>query len=190
MISMILPVFNGSFTIDRCIKSIVTAKKKHDIELIIIDDGSKDNTVYLIEQWLEENPWIILLQQQNNGVSSARNRGLEIARGEYIGFIDSDDTIDDWYFDLVIEKASYPKLDMLLFGYKRIDLNGNVVDYEHVPVEYSREDLRKLQLKVTENRDIYFFCVTKIYNRRIIGDLRFDPDVKIGEDIIFNIRAC
>jgi len=187
MISMILPVFNGSFTIDRCIKSIVTAKKKHDIELIIIDDGSKDNTVYLIEQWLEENSWIILLQQQNNGVSSARNRGLEIARGEYIGFIDSDDTIDDWYFDLVIEKASYPKLDMLLFGYKRVDLKGKAVKKKYVPIEYSKKDFKELQLRVTENRDIYFFCWNKIYIRRIIGDLRFDTNIKIGEDVVFNI---
>lgn len=187
MISMILPVFNGASYIERCIKSVISAKKEHDIELIIIDDGSKDNTAHLIQQFLEENPWIIMHQQQNNGVSSARNKGLDIATGNYIGFIDSDDTIDDWYFDFVVEKAVLPELDMLLFGYKRIYLNDNIIVRKHVPVQYSREDLAKLQLKVTENRDIYFFCWTKIYNRRIIGDLRFDPDVKTGEDIIFNI---
>lgn len=187
MISMILPVFNGASYIDRCIKSVISAKKEHDIELIIIDDGSKDNTAHLIQQWLAENPWIIMHQQQNGGVSSARNKGLDIATGNYIGFIDSDDTIDDWYFDFVVEKAVLPELDMLLFGHKRINLNGRVVEYEHVPVEYSVEDLVQLQLRVTENRDIFFFGVTKIYNRRIIGDLRFDPDVKVGEDVIFNI---
>lgn len=187
MISIIVPAYNAAATIDRCINSIDTAKKKYDIELIIIDDGSTDETAELLDQWASIKSWITVINQENQGLSAARNAGLNVIQGSYIVFIDADDTIDDWYFDFAVEKAVLPELDMLLFGYKRIDLNGNVVDYEHVPVEYSREDLRKLQLKVTENRDIYFFCWTKIYNRRIIGDLRFDPDVKIGEDIIFNI---
>ena len=184
---MILPVFNGAASIDRCIKSVIFAKKEHDIELIIIDDGSKDNTVHLIQQWLEENPWIIMHQQKNNGVSSARNKGLDIATGNYIGFIDSDDTIDDWYFDFVVEKAITPEVDMLAFGHKRILLTGTVIENKNIMAEYSREDLAKLQLRVIGNKNIFFFCHTKIYSRRIIGDLRFDPDVKIGEDTIFNI---
>lgn len=188
MISIILPAFNAAATIDRCVNSIISAKKDHIIELIIVDDGSKDETAEILKGYVEKNPWIIVQKQpQNGGLSSARNKGLDIATGDYIAFIDSDDTIDNDYFDLVVEKAVLPKLDILLFGYKRIALNGRSIETKHSPTEYSREALTRSQLRVTENKHIYNFCWSKIYSRQIIGNLRFDPDVKFGEDAIFNI---
>ena len=189
MISIIMPVFNGTSTINRCIKSIISAKKELDIELIIIDDGSKDNTVHLIQQWLEENPWIIMHQQKNNGAGSARNKGLDIATGDYIVFIDSDDTIDNWYFDFVIKKAVVRNIDMLVFGHKRIELDGTVIEKKNNTAEYSMEDLVDLQLRVTENSSIFLLGCTRIFSRHCIGNSRFDPDIKLGVDSIFNLSC-
>lgn len=189
MFSVIIAAFNAAATIDRCINSIDVAKKSHDIELIVIDDGSKDETARLLDSWANARPWITVKYQKNSGVAAARNTGLDIATGHYIIFIDADDTIDDWYFDFVFEQAVDRDVEMLAFGHKRIMLDGSVVERPNIEREYARQDIEMLQLKVTENRHIYWYACTKVYNKNLIADLRFDSDVKFGEDGIFNI-AC
>src|SRR5699024_65831 len=128
MISVIIAAFNAATTIDSCVQSIVSAKKDHDIELIVIDDGSNDKTADMLGKWASTNYWITVKYQENQGAASARNTGLNIARGNYIVFIDADDTIDDWYFDFVIEKAVIPDVDMLVFGHKRVMLDGSTIE--------------------------------------------------------------
>ena len=189
MFSVIIAAFNAAATIDRCINSIDVAKKSHDIELIFIDDGSKDETARLLDSWANARPWITVKYQKNSGVAAARNTGLDIATGHYIIFIDADDTIDDWYFDFVFEQAVDRDVEMLAFGHKRIMLDGSVVERPNIEREYARQDIEMLQLKVTENRHIYWYACTKVYSKNLIADLRFDSDVKFGEDGIFNI-AC
>lgn len=189
MFSVIIAAFNAAATIDRCINSIDVAKKSHDIELIVIDDGSKDETDRLLDSWANARPWITVKYQKNSGVAAARNTGLDIATGHYIIFIDADDTIDDWYFDFVFEQAVDRDVEMLAFGHKRIMLDGSVVERPNIEREYARQDIEMLQLKVTENRHIYWYACTKVYSKNLIADLRFDSDVKFGEDGIFNI-AC
>lgn len=189
MFSVIIAAFNAAATIDRCINSIDVAKKSHDIELIVIDDGSKDETARLLDSWANARPWITVKYQKNSGVAAARNTGLDIATGHYIIFIDADDTIDDWYFDFVFEQAVDRDVEMLAFGHKRIMLDGSVVERPNIEREYARQDIEMLQLKVTENRHIYWYACTKVYSKNLIADLRFDSDVKFGEDGIFNI-AC
>lgn len=189
MFSVIIAAFNAAATIDRCINSIDVAKKSHDIELIFIDDGSKDETARLLDSWANARPWITVKYQKNSGVAAARNTGLDIATGHYIIFIDADDTIDDWYFDFVFEQAVDRDVEMLAFGHKRIMLDGSVVERPNIAREYARQDIEMLQLKVTENRHIYWYACTKVYSKNLIADLRFDSDVKFGEDGIFNI-AC
>ena len=189
MISVIIAAFNAAATIDRCINSIDVAKKSHDIELIVIDDGSKDNTASLLHSWSNARTWITVKYQKNAGVAEARNTGLDIATGNYIVFIDADDTIDDWYFDFVFEQAVDRDVEMLAFGHKRMMLDGSVIKRPNSAAEYSRQDIETLQLRVTENRHIYWYACTKVYSKNLIAELRFDSDVKFGEDGIFNI-AC
>ncbi|MFP3570053.1 glycosyltransferase family 2 protein, partial [Paraburkholderia sp. SIMBA_030] len=125
MISVIIAAFNAAATIDRCISSIDVAKKNHEIELIVIDDGSDDETARLLHKWESDKTWITVQYQKNGGVADARNTGLDIAIGDYIVFIDADDTIDDWYFDFVIAQTVDRDIEMLAFGHKRIMLNGD-----------------------------------------------------------------
>lgn len=189
MISVIIATFNASDTIDRCLNSILAAKKSHSIELIVIDDGSEDGTDEVLQHWVENEPWIIVRHQKNGGPSAARNRGLDLATGSYIVFVDSDDTIDDWYFDFVVEKAIVPEVDMLVFGHKRIKLDGTTIEYRNISAEYLRNDIAKLQLRVRENKNIYLLGCVRIFSRHIIGNLRFDLDVNLGEDKIFVIKC-
>ena len=189
MISVIIAAFNAAATIDRCISSINVAKKSHEIELIVIDDGSKDETARLLHRWESDRAWITVKYQKNSGVAGARNTGLDIATGNYIVFIDADDTIDDWYFDFVVEQAIDRDIEMLAFGHKRIMLDGTVIQRHNISSEYSREQIEALQLRVTENRNIYWYVTTKVYSKSLIADLRFNCDVKLGEDGIFNIEC-
>ena len=189
MFSVIIAAFNAAATIDRCINSIDVAKKSHDIELIVIDDGSKDETARLLDSWANARPWITVKYQKNSGVAAARNTGLDIARGNYITFIDADDTIDDWYFDFVFEQAVDLDVEMLAFGHKRIMLDGSIIERENDLAEYSRQEINKIQLKGTEHRNIYWYACTKVYSRNLIEGLRFNCDVKFGEDSIFNVEC-
>ena len=189
MISVIIAAFNAAVTIDRCISSIDVAKKNHEIELIVIDDGSNDDTARLLHRWEGDRAWITVKYQKNGGVADARNTGLDIATGDYIVFIDADDTIDDWYFDFIIAQTVNRDIEMLAFGHKRIMLNGDVLERRNITAEYSQQEIQALQLRVTENRNIYWYACTKVYNRKLIGDIRFDCDIKLGEDGIFNIEC-
>jgi glycosyltransferase involved in cell wall biosynthesis len=189
MISVIIAAFNAAATIDRCISSIDVAKKSHEIELIVIDDGSKDETARLLHRWESDRAWITVKYQRNSGVADARNTGLDMTTGNYIVFIDADDSIDDWYFDFVVEQAVDRDIEMLAFGHKRIMLDGSVIERHNIAAEYSRQDIEMLQLRVTENRNIYWYVATKVYSKSLIADLRFDCDVKLGEDGIFNIEC-
>ena len=189
MISVIIPAFNAAATIERCIDSIDVAKKSHEIELIVIDDGSTDETARLLYRWATTRAWITAKYQKNEGVAAARNTGLDIANGSYIVFIDADDTIDDWYFDFVLEQAVNRNVEMLAFGHKRIMLDGTVIQRHNISAEYSREQIEALQLRVTENRNIYWYVSAKVYSKNLIAGLRFNCDVKLGEDGIFNIEC-
>lgn len=189
MISVIVPAFNAADTIDRCIDSIDIAKNIHDIELIIINDGSTDETLKALSKWASVRSWITVINQENQGVSAARNIGLDNITGDYIVFIDADDTIDSWYFDFVIKNAVIPDIDMLVFGRKRVLLDGSITEQKNIADEYMSKDIDQLQLHVTQNRNIYWHVTTKVYSKKLLKGLRFDRDVKFGEDPIFNIKC-
>ena len=97
-ISIIVPAYNSEKFIDNCIQSLVE-QTVEDIEIIIVDDGSVDNTPNLLKRWQNKDKRIKIITQTNQKQGSARNRGIEIAQGEYIGFIDSDDWVETDYFE-------------------------------------------------------------------------------------------
>lgn len=100
-LSIIIPIYNASLLINRCLDSIFHQSTQYSYEVILVDDGSTDNSVYVIKARKEEN--IILFQQQNAGPSVARNKGVELAHGKYVTFIDADDYWEDGYIDSLVE---------------------------------------------------------------------------------------
>ena len=107
MISVIVPVYNTEKYLDKCICSIVNQTYK-DLEILLVDDGSKDNSLEILNRWAEKDSRIKVFHKENGGQGSARNVGLDVARGDYIGFIDSDDLIlDDMYETLLSLLAQY-----------------------------------------------------------------------------------
>ena len=102
LISIIVCVYNTEKYIAKCLKSIC-AQTYANIEIIVVNDGSTDKTAMIINEWQEKDERIVLVQQENKGLAVARNVGLDISRGEYIGFVDADDYIEKDMFQILYD---------------------------------------------------------------------------------------
>ena len=102
-VSVIVPVYNGERYLEKCIASIL-GQTHADLELILIDDGSRDNSGKICDSWSEKDARIQVIHQENQGVSAARNAGLEIATGDYIGFVDADDEIAPETYEAILQQ--------------------------------------------------------------------------------------
>lgn len=179
-VSIILPAYNASKTIARCIESILN-QTYHNIQLIIIDDGSKDNTADILKSYITENSNIIYLSQENKGVSSARNTGLEHVESEFVFFVDADDYISNQFVEHFM---NYPKeYPYVAGGYT--DSNGWILPTEELVIS-KREYI--------DNCSTYYSKVPKVhvtgnrYSTDVIKEnhLCFDESCNIGEDSRFN----
>ena len=104
LISVIVPIYNVEKYLDRCVDSIINQTYKN-LEIILVDDGSPDNCLAICDSWAEKDRRIKVIHKENGGVSSARNSALDIASGDYIGFVDSDDWIEPDMYEILIKNA-------------------------------------------------------------------------------------
>lgn len=174
LISVIVPVYNVERYIERCIDSIIS-QTYDNLDIILVDDGSTDSSLKICQQYQEKNPRIRVLHKQNGGQASARNMGLETARGDLIAFVDS----DDW-----IEKTMYETLLHNLYKYE-CDISacqfGDDTNAEQSAGEvhvYSQEESIALLLqgKVFTNA-----VCDKLFKRSVWQGIRF-PEVRVYED--------
>lgn len=121
-VSIIIPVFNVECYLQECLDSVVNQTLK-DIEIICIDDGSTDSSLKILQKYKKQDNRIILLTQENKGAHLARTTALKIAKGEYIGFIDSDDWIDLDFFETLYNKAIEENADIVRTKIKIIEDN-------------------------------------------------------------------
>ena len=128
MFSIIIPVYNTEKELERCVRS-VTCQTYRDFELILVDDGSKDNSGALCDGFAAEDSRVVAIHQKNAGCSEARNTGIRASRGQYLIFVDSDDMWDDGnaLADIAHTIQEQPGVDVVCFGVKILDENGNYV---------------------------------------------------------------
>jgi len=183
-ISIIVPVYNVESYLRKCIDSII-AQTFTDFECILIDDGSPDNCPVICDEYAAKDSRIIVIHQKNKGVSAARNAGLDIARGEWIGFVDSDDWCDPGMFEFLLENAVKHQADISMCGYRTITEENKIGSISRKCPELmmnSREALLKL---FSEG---YFAAVSwnKLVNKRLFlynGEkLRYDETIQYAED--------
>lgn len=184
LISVIVPVYNAEKTLRQCVDSILCQECK-DFELLLIDDGSKDYSPAICDEYAAKDIRVKVFHKPNGGVSSARNLGIDNAQGKWITFIDADDYISKSYFDTIDEHNE----DVLVKGYQKFDYSG---------VGAGRAADELLGMPVFSDfisqyvTDSLLRCPwAKFYKRSLIGDLRFLTDMKIGEDawFVFNYLA-
>ena len=195
-VSVIVPVYNSERTIRRCLDSICN-QSLLEIEIIIVDDGSKDNSLEICEKYKEKDSRIQLISQENLGVSSARNRGMDNAKFDYIGFVDSDDWIHEDMFRVLLEYAIKFESDIVSSNFiidtpfKSIN-NTNTFKSGY----YGKQDLIKavypeLIANNVLSRPIPTTLVTKIFKRSFIKGnmIRFSEKLKSSEDSTFVLEC-
>ena len=179
-ISIIIPAYNASKYIRRCIVSLLNQTYKN-IEIIVINDGSTDNTLEMIKDYN-----IKIINQKNSGVSSARNKGLEIATGDYITFIDSDDYVEKDYIESIIKIIDEYNYDIietpLLF---EANIKNKVTFYTEYKIENERKSLN-FDHEYFDNELRYVIGV--FYKKSVINNIIFDEKVRCYEDNMFNLR--
>lgn len=182
IISVIVPIFNVENVLNRCIESIVTQTYKN-IEIILVDDGSSDNSGVICDEWAKEDRRITVIHKKNGGAASARNYGLEIAKGEYIGFVDSDDYIAADMYELLISNME-SDIDITCCGTATLYPNRmklRPVLYDNAPRKMlftNQEAIKELLLL----RYLSFSPCDKLFRREFFNSIRF-PVGKVCEDL-------
>lgn len=197
-ISVIIPVYNGEKYIKKTIEMVLNQKYK-EIELILVNDGSTDNSKQICEYYEKADSRVKVINKTNGGICSARNMGIKYASGEYISFIDQDDEIVEDIYQILIE--GYKKnIDLVISGkvMEVIDENNNVVTKKEYV--YSRNELKDMDMIYAAFNTNRNMCLLQIWNclykREIIvnNNICFDSQFRFGhEDTLFNleyIRRC
>lgn len=179
-ISVIVPVYNSIDCLEKCVLSIC-AQTYADLEILLIDDGSTDGTDRLCERLAAEDARIRVYHKENGGASSARNMGIRSARGEYLGFVDSDDYIEPDMYELMMEEAARRSACIVQISRDEVDEAGGRLPDVCVPPGKTRfcgseEFLRELLL----HRADCSFC-TKLVRRELFADHAF-PEGVLNED--------
>jgi glycosyltransferase involved in cell wall biosynthesis len=186
-LSIIVPVYNCANHLPRCLKSILN-QTFSDFEIILVNDGSTDESGKLCDQFTQTDPRIIAIHKENGGPGSARNAGLELAKGNYIGFVDSDDYIDNLMFETMINVAGKEQADIVQCGFENTSPEGVVVTtskYSNQSITGSINNVRAFSLQ----RQINNFIHCKIFRKTIIDNIRF-PNLYASEDAVFILQAC
>lgn len=184
LLSIIIPIYNTEVFLERCIQSVCRQTYKN-LEIILIDDGSTDNSGKLCDLYAMKDYRIRVIHQENLGVSAARNIGLEIARGEYITFVDSDDYVEADMFQklLVFQKSSNAEIVSCTFRneeYQKIkEENGPIVIF-------NKEEAISDMLCC---KNITYSVSCKIFKKTVIENLKFCTDCSHNEDLLFCYQA-
>ena len=181
LITIIVPVYNIDKYLEKCVNSIQGQTYKN-LEIILVDDGSTDSSGLLCDSLAAEDSRIRVIHKPNGGLSSARNAGLDISTGDYIGFIDSDDYIATDFYESLLA-LSRNERTVLCSHFVRVDESGNIT-YRNDPHieggEISAKDyIRELLLHIGD-----VSVCSKLFPRHAVEDLRFD-ETRLNEDLLF-----
>lgn len=184
-ISVIVPIYKSEMFIRRCVESIIS-QKFSDFELILVDDGSTDKSGSICDEYAIKDPRIHVIHKTNGGVSSARNKGIEVAVGNWITFVDSDDYVLDTYLQDLFD----PYYDL------------NVIGHQHIDYDKKKSEEKKLfqfSINVLDNNSMssvidkngkywMIFCWGRLFKKEILEryKIRFDEKLKVGEDYVFS----
>lgn len=213
LVSIILPVYNAQSHLARCVGSIC-AQTYRNIEIIILNDGSKDQSLPVCEEFRQKDPRILLVDKANSGVSDTRNLGLKFASGKYVEFVDSDDYLDPDFTERLVAAAEENEADFVIAPYKMVIPAGaskpeqvldkiqdelgvmsvarppEVREYGFLPAGVYDKDT--FALRLMDKPASYFYSVlwNKLYRRDILtgNDIQFVSEMRWAEDLVFNLR--
>lgn len=183
-VSIVTPVYNSQAFLDRCIQSVIN-QTFDNFELLLVDDGSSDNSRQICERYAERDSRIKYYHKENGGASSARNLALDNASGEYVLMLDSDDWIDPNCLEICYKTAKENNLDFLDYAYRIVDSNG-IIKSE---VIHTETEVLSLKEYVANKQSILKGSCGTFYRLATIGDTRYDLRFIANEDELFFVMV-
>mgnify|MGYP002532583580 CR=1 FL=1 len=185
LVSIIVPVYNAKKYLSNTLESILKQSYKN-LEIILINDGSTDNSKEICEHYAKIDSRIILLNKINGGVSSARNYGLEVAKGDYISFIDSDDYLTVDMIEILVKDVQNTDAEIAVCGY------WHITESEYKEKIKELKDVNMNKIEILKKPIEYFYSKkympniwNKIFKKSLIENIRFDNSIYYGEDFLF-----
>ncbi len=184
LISIIIPVYKVEKYLPRCIESVLNQTYKN-FELILVDDGSPDNSGKICDEYALKDNRIKVIHKENGGVSSARNAGVDVVTGKYINFVDSDDWVPNnslkSLYDAIIESNA----DLSIGGYENRGKRIKIIKYESEEIDFT--SISDKQIIDVVNRTCMYGPCCKLYKSELIKNNRvfFNQNIKLGEDTLF-----
>lgn len=189
LISVIVPVYNVEKYLAKCLNSVIH-QTYENLQIIIIDDGSTDHSGRICDEYSKIDERIQVIHQKNCGLSYARNAGLSVAKGEYIGFVDSDDWIHLDMYSHLIEIAEQYHADISIVEVKKV-INDAIEDekYQRNKIEVlTQKEYAKRYFKIGSQKILYYVW-NRLYKRELFEANHFDERFSIGEDVIASYKA-
>lgn len=189
-ISIIVPIYNAEKYLERCINSILV-QTFTDFELILINDGSTDQSAEIMDQYARKDPRVVAIHQKNSGVSAARNTGIRAAKGKYIGFVDADDTVEPMMYQKLYESIEHECADIAMVGWSKIIFGQK----ELVPIFKKNNGYRVLEREkllekiFDENEQAIIATVwNKLINAELVKQIPFNAEIAYGEDTWYSYQ--
>lgn len=185
---MIVPIYNMEKHLDRCLKSIL-GQTYQNLEVLLIDDGSTDGSLDIMNGYAKRDSRVRVLRKENGGVSSARNLGLEMMRGEYCTFVDPDDYVADVYVGWLYAAINKYEADLATCGFYSVSPDEDPSFSVGVEPACSLIDINKLSLFGESEGHSFWACWGVLYRSSLVNSLRFDIDLFYGEDTLFFVSC-
>lgn len=183
LISVIVPIYNVEDYLHRCVDSIINQTYKN-LEIILVDDGSPDNCGRICDEYAKKDSRIVVIHRKNGGLSAARNSGLEICKGEYIGFVDSDDCIHPQMYELLYNDI---KTHNTLLSFCQPNMCKkqvvNSIEINKETICYKSSYVLKKALK----EDIWWSACSKLFHKSLFNTIRF-PEGRTNEDYPITVQ--
>jgi len=185
LISVIIPIYNTEKYLKKCLKSVINQSYKN-LEIILVNDGSTDNSTVICNDFADKDSRIKVIHCKNQGVSTARNIGIDLAKGDYINFLDSDDWLEQDTYENLVNCVIQYKVEVILFEYLINFENGEEIIKTHKRYHgyISKEEAISITIA-----PINRFSVTKLYKKNILKNIRYSQHIYIGEDTLFACEA-
>ena len=183
--SIITPAYNCQNTVEKCIRSVIQ-QSYENYEMIVINDGSTDNTVEIVKNVIIDVPKIQLYNQENKGASMARNYGLSLAKGDYIVFLDSDDYLEPDFLSVLNNAIQNHKTDIYFYGFNMVDDSGQIIKRKIPKIVSNDFDDTIISLKTN---DMFGYTWIKAFKREVIQGVLFDSTMTLFEDELFVLNA-
>jgi glycosyltransferase involved in cell wall biosynthesis len=188
LLSVIIPVYNAERHLRETLESMCS-QSYQELEILCIDDGSTDHSAKIIQEYVQKDSRVRYIYQDNAGPGGARNHGIELAKGNYIAFQDSDDVAHPDMFQMLMEVMEEKHADVSICGFQKCREDLSDAQWEHnadVEAEVFTGDLAKA---FEDSQKLRGHLWGKVYRRSVIGDIRFN-DLRSGEDTYFNIEIA